>query len=151
MSRAFFDLNILVYAFSSDARSPVVYALLDRGGVVSTRSLNELITVFRRKQKMSWPETRRAVDLVLKQCPSIVVLDLDLHRLGVRIAERHKLSVYDGMIVAAALIAECDILYSEDMHDGLIVDGRLRIVNPFAPATKAVTAPCNASVRRRSR
>ncbi len=62
---------------------------------------------------MSWPETRRAVDLVLKQCPSIVVLDLDLHRLGVRIAERHKLSVYDG----------------------LIVDGRLRIVNPFAPAT----------------
>ncbi len=62
-------------------------------------------------------------------------LDLDLHRLGVRIAERQKLSVYDGMIVAAALIAECDILYSEGMHDGLVVDGRLRIVNPFAPAT----------------
>ncbi|USU09018.1 PIN domain-containing protein [Sphingomonadaceae bacterium OTU29MARTA1] len=116
-------------------RSPVAYALLDRGGVVSTRSLNELTTVLRRKQKMSWPETRRAVDLVLKQCPSIVVLDLDLHRLGVRTAERHKLSVYDGMIVAAALIAECDIFYSEDVHDDLIVDGRLRIVNPFAPAT----------------
>ncbi len=135
MSRAFLGSNILVYAFSSDARIPVAYALPDQGGVVSTQSLNELTTVLRRKQKMSWPETRRAVDLVLKQCPSIVVLDLDLHRLGVRIAERHKLSVYDGMIVAAALIAECDILYSEDMHDGLIVDGRLRIVNPFAPAT----------------
>ncbi len=137
MSRALLDSNVLIYAFSSDARSPVAYALLDQGGVVSTQSLNELTTVLRRKQKMSWPETRRAVDLVLKQCPSIVVLDLDLdlHRLGVRIAERHKLSVYDGMIVAAALIAECDILYSEDMHDGMIVDGRLRIVNPFAPAT----------------
>ena len=131
MSRAFFDSNILVYAFSSDARSPVAYALLERGGVVSTQSLNELTTVLRRKQKMSWPETRRPSI----SFPSIVVLDLDLHRLGVRIAERQKLSVYDGMIVAAALIAECDILYSEGMHDGLVVDGRLRIVNPFAPAT----------------
>ncbi len=134
MSRAFFDSNILVYAFSSDARSPVAYALLDQGGVVSTQSLNELTAVLRRKQKMSWPETRQAVDLVLTRCPSIVVLDLDLHRLGVRMAERHTLSIYDGMIVAAALIADCDILYSEDMHDGLVIDGRLRIVNPFAPA-----------------
>lgn len=134
MSRAFFDSNILVYAFSSDARSPVAYGLLDQGGVVSTQSLNELANVLLRKQKMSWPEIRRSIDLVLIRCPAIVVLDLDLHRLGVRMAERYKLSVYDGMIVAAALIAECDILYSEDMHDGLVIDGHLRIVDPFAPA-----------------
>ncbi|GAA0673343.1 putative nucleic acid-binding protein [Sphingomonas insulae] len=133
MSRVFFDSNVLVYAFSADARSPVAYALLDRGGVVSVQSLNELTNVLLRKQKMTWIEVRRAIDLVLTRCPSIVVLDLDTHRLGVAMAERHTLSVYDGMIVAAALTADCDILYSEDMHAGLVIDGRLTIVNPFAP------------------
>ncbi len=42
-------------------------------------------------------------------------------------AEKYRLSIYDGMIVAAALTAGCDILYSEDMHHGLKVDGQLRI------------------------
>ena len=42
------------------------------------------------------------------------------------------LSVYDAMIVAAALIAGCTTLYTEDMHDGLLVEGQLRLVNPFA-------------------
>ena len=46
-------------------------------------------------------------------------------------AERFRLSVYDGLIVAAALETGCDVLYSEDMHHGLVVDRRLRIENPF--------------------
>jgi len=61
------------------------------------------------------------------------VLDLALHQLGLRLAERYTLSIYDGMIAAAAVVAGCDILYSEDMHHGLVIDGRVRIVNPFAP------------------
>jgi predicted nucleic acid-binding protein len=36
------------------------------------------------------------------------------------------------MIVAAALLAGCDTLYTEDMHPGLVIENRLRIVNPFA-------------------
>ena len=43
------------------------------------------------------------------------------------------MSVYDGLIVAAALGAGCDLLWSEDLHDGLVIEQRLRIVNPFAP------------------
>jgi predicted nucleic acid-binding protein len=131
VSRVFFDSNVLVYAFSSDARGPMAYALLDQGGVVSTQSLNELANVLLRKQKMTWPDIRNATRLVLTRCPEIVVLDLDLHWLGAELAERYNLSLYDGMIVAAALTADCDILYSEDMHAGLIIDGRLTVVNPF--------------------
>jgi predicted nucleic acid-binding protein len=41
------------------------------------------------------------------------------------------MNVYDGMIVAAAQLAGCRVLYSEDMHDGLVID-RLTIRNPFA-------------------
>jgi predicted nucleic acid-binding protein len=35
------------------------------------------------------------------------------------------------MIAAAALAADCDTLWSEDMQDGMVVEGRLKIVNPF--------------------
>jgi predicted nucleic acid-binding protein len=37
------------------------------------------------------------------------------------------------MIAAAAVIADCEMLYSEDMHHGLVIDGRVRIVDPSAP------------------
>jgi predicted nucleic acid-binding protein len=50
-------------------------------------------------------------------------------------AERYGFSIYDAMIVAAALQADCDTLWSEDMQHGLIVEGRLRIADPFAPAS----------------
>ncbi len=53
------------------------------------------------------------------------------HETGLVISNRYGLSIFDAMIVAAALIAGRDTLISEDMQDGLIIDGRLRIVNPF--------------------
>lgn len=104
------------------------------GGVISTQSLNEFANVLMRKHRWTWHEIKRATRDVIEACPTIVVLDLRLHREGLRLAERYTLSVYDGMIAAAALIAGCDILFSEDMHDGLLVDERVRVVNPFAPA-----------------
>jgi predicted nucleic acid-binding protein len=51
---------------------------------------------------------------------------------GRALAERYGLSVYDAMIVASALIAGCTTLWSEAMQDGLLVEGELRIMNPFA-------------------
>ena len=36
-------------------------------------------------------------------------------------------------MIAAALKADSGTLWSEDMQDGMIVDGRLRIANPFRP------------------
>jgi predicted nucleic acid-binding protein len=47
------------------------------------------------------------------------------------LAERYGLSVHDAMIVAAALIGGCDVLYSEDMQDGMLIDKQLTICNPF--------------------
>ena len=49
-----------------------------------------------------------------------------------RLAERYQFRIYDAMIVAAALAAGCDTLWSEDMQDGLMIDDRLAIRNPFA-------------------
>jgi predicted nucleic acid-binding protein len=55
-----------------------------------------------------------------------------MHERGRLVAQRYGLSVYDAMIVAAALESGCETLFSEDMQNGLLVDQQLRIRNPFA-------------------
>jgi predicted nucleic acid-binding protein len=59
-------------------------------------------------------------------------LTLQTHETGRALAERYGFSVYDAMIVAAALLAGCTMLHTEDMQDGLLVEGHLRLANPFA-------------------
>jgi predicted nucleic acid-binding protein len=48
-----------------------------------------------------------------------------------RVAERYSYSMFDALIVASALEAGSDTLWSEDMQHGMLIDGRLRIANPF--------------------
>jgi predicted nucleic acid-binding protein len=58
-------------------------------------------------------------------------MSIEIHDAGIHLAERYRLSVYDAMIAAAALLAECETLFSEDLQNGLVINGRLRVVNPF--------------------
>lgn len=127
-----FDSNVLLYLVAvNDERAARARDVVARGGTISVQALNEVVNVGRRKLKMPWPELE---DLVqeLKDELSIVPVDLGTHEEACRLAQRYKLAFYDAAIVAAALLAECDTLWSEDMHDGLVVDGRLTIRNPFA-------------------
>ena len=50
---------------------------------------------------------------------------------GCQIAERHQLSVYDAIIVASALESECSTVWSEDEHNGLVIENRPKVKNPF--------------------
>lgn len=135
MTRAFFDSNILVYSVAyGDPRQPVARELVERGGCISVQSLTEYVTVTRRKAGMSWERVILTCETIIALCDPPLPLTFNLHQLGLEVAQRHKLAVYDSMIVAAALTAGCDILYSEDMHDGLVIDGRLTIRNPFVQA-----------------
>jgi predicted nucleic acid-binding protein len=79
---------------------------------------------------LSWAETRDFLD-TFRATLEVIPLTLETHERGLALAERYQLSVYDGMIVAAAQLAGCRVLYSEDMHDGLVIDG-LTIRNPYA-------------------
>ena len=56
---------------------------------------------------------------------------IETHETGLLLAERYSLSTYDAMIAASALHADCDMLWSEDMQDGMVVENKLRITNPF--------------------
>jgi predicted nucleic acid-binding protein len=128
---AFFDSNVLIYLTDeASGKSGRTEDLLADGGVISVQVLNEFANVARRKVQLSWVETRDFLD-TFRATLEIVPLTLETHERGLDLAERYHLRVYDGMIVAAALLAGCTTLYSEDMHDGLAID-RLTIRNPYA-------------------
>jgi predicted nucleic acid-binding protein len=79
---------------------------------------------------MSWQDTHAFLSL-LRGLLNVHPVSVETHETGLALAERYQLSIYDSMIAASALQAGCDTLWSEDMQHGMVIDGRLRIVNPF--------------------
>jgi predicted nucleic acid-binding protein len=131
-ARAFLDTNVLVYALGrEDVRTPTADALLAAGGVVSVQVLNELASVARRKLRMPWPEVTAALADIRILCPDPVPTTVAVHDSALTLAARLGFNVYDALIVAAALEAKCNILYSEDLQDGQVIETRLTIRNPF--------------------
>jgi predicted nucleic acid-binding protein len=131
MPGSFFDSNVLLYIASGDpAKADRAEELIGIGGMISVQVLNEVANVARRKMGMSWMEAHAFLSMIRGLLP-VHALSLDVHETGLALAERYGLSIYDAMIAASALYADCDRLWSEDMQDGVVLDGRLRIVNPF--------------------
>lgn len=131
---AFFDTNILVYAQQTGVKADRARALLAGGGRLSVQVLNEFTAVSRRKQGKEWREIGEAISDLLAVVEPPLALTFDLHAAARALAEDHGLSFYDALIVAAAVEAGCDILYSEDMQDGRTIGG-LVIANPFLENT----------------
>ena len=130
--KPFFDTDVILYAFSQDdMRRQVAETLLAAGGALSVQVLNEFVAVARRKLEKSWEEVRRARDILRIFCPEPVRLTVEIHERAVHSAERYGYSIFDSLIIAAALQVGASTLYSEDMRDGQAIDG-LTIRNPFA-------------------
>jgi predicted nucleic acid-binding protein len=130
--KVFFDTNVLVYVVGhNDDRTAHAEALVAAGGVVSVQILNELAAVARKKLGLTWEEIEEALAAIRVLCPSPVPLTIETHEAGLRIAAQYQFHIYDALVAAAALEAECTTLYSEDLQDGQVIDGRLTIRNPF--------------------
>ena len=130
---AFFDTNSLIYAQQNDEKADKARALLAAGGILSVQVINEFAAVARRTLAKEWDEIGEAIEDVLALVDPPVPLSLMLHATAREIARDHNFGFYDALIVATALDAECDTLFTEDLQDGRAL-GALRIVNPFRVA-----------------
>jgi predicted nucleic acid-binding protein len=128
---AFFDTNVLVYAQQPGAKGDRARALLAGGGRISVQVLNEFAVVCSRKLGQDWTGIGEAIDDALMLLDPPIPLTLALHEAARVLVRVHRMSFYDALIVAAAIEAGCDTLWSEDMQDGRIIGG-LMIRNPFA-------------------
>lgn len=123
----FVDTNVVAYAFSKDARKLRALDVLS-GAHLSVQVLNELTLVARRKWGRNLGEIETMIAWVVSACSSIAGVDEAVHAVGRQMAERYRVGVYDSFIVSAALLSNCDILYSEDLRD---IEGVMTIRNPF--------------------
>ena len=130
--RAFLDTNVLIYALArGDPRVTRAQELLAQGGVVSVQILNEFVSVALRKIRMPWKDMMEALDAIRILCPSVVPIAVETHEVALRIAQKYGYGIYDALVAASALEADCSTLYSEDLQDGQRIDNRLTIRNPF--------------------
>ncbi len=127
----FFDTSVLLYLLSCDsAKADRVETLLSTRGVVSVQVLNEFAVVALRKLKMPLNEIREILDTIRAVC-AVEPITIEIHDRGLAVLERYRFSLYDSMLVAAALIAGAKIIYSEDLQHGQVIDNQLRVTNPF--------------------
>ena len=126
----FFDSNILIYAYSTDVRRERAATKIADGGVISVQVLNEFTNVLRKKLKQDWLVIEAALQSLRLRFPDVLPLTADTHAAALGLARDHGLAFYDALIVASAIDAGCDTLYSEDLQHNRAIEG-LTIRNPF--------------------
>jgi len=137
--RFFLDTNIFVYSFdrSSAAKARrssqlIRQAVATRKGIVSYQVVQEFFNVALRRfaQPMTVAEAEQFLGTVFRRLLAVHSSQA-LYSEALRLKEKHRLSWYDSLIVAAAIEAQCSVLYSEDLQHGQRF-GDLQVENPFA-------------------
>lgn len=133
--KAFLDTNILVYLYSENEPEKQLIARelisdTESDYLISTQVVGEFINILFRKFGCSIPVIRIAVDDFIENFRLVEIHPITIHK-ALFVMEKYRFSYWDSMIISSALENECTILYSEDLHDGQIMEKNLRITNPF--------------------
>ena len=129
--QVFVDTNLVLYTLGQDAhKQAIARQLLAQQPVVSAQVINEAINVCLRRFSFSREQAYAFADAVMRRCDVQAVNETTIRK-SAEIALRYQLSNWDALIVAAALLAGCSVLYSEDMQHGQVFEERLTLLNPF--------------------
>jgi predicted nucleic acid-binding protein len=136
--RFFLDTNIFVYSFDRSAPSKarkaeelIGKALATRKGVVSYQVIQEFFNVALKRFSgpMRTADAEQYLGTVFRPLVS-VHSSVALYGEALRLHGKGSLSWYDSLVVGAAIQANCDRLFTEDLQHGHSF-GNLQIVNPF--------------------
>ncbi len=133
--KCFLDSNVWLYALSDqeEKRKKKAENLIEKNKkqiCLSTQVINEVCLNLKRKTII---DERGIGNLISSFYLNYEVVELNEEILlkASDLRSRYSISFWDGLIVASALAANAEILYSEDMQNGLMVENKLKIVNPF--------------------
>ena len=126
------DTNVLVYIHdkTADEKSSIAKELLVSEPYLSTQVLSEYLNVLRRLLKITKVDLLTKSTIWLDGC-IIFAVSLNTLKKAATLTEKYDFQLFDAIIVASALEAECTVLYSEDMQHNQVIEGKLTIVNPF--------------------
>jgi predicted nucleic acid-binding protein len=126
------DTNVLIYIFDSsdDKKRETANEFLQATNWISSQVVSEFLNVSKRLLKLPKSEV---LNLCIKVLQNSTIIPVSKQTLidSALLIEKYDFQLFDSIIVASALQANCTILYSEDMQHNLLVQKRLRILNPF--------------------
>lgn len=130
----FIDSNIWLYAIADgqDAHKEGIARKITKSKqiAISVQVINEVCLNLIKKYKFDETEIQKLVRSFFGK-HRVIEIDKDVLLRASNLRGKYHFSYWDSLIVAAALVANATILYSEDTHNGLLVENKLRIINPF--------------------
>lgn len=130
-AKVFIDTNIVIYALGqSSTKTALAAPLFVQHPTISTQVLSETANVTLKKLALPPLETKKLLAMLESTCHVEIVTPSTMQR-ALGIAGRYRFSWFDSLIVASALDAGCDILYTEDLQHGQMIEGKLTVTNPF--------------------
>ena len=131
--KIFIDTNILLYAYSTEKnKQEIAQNIINTNNniYISKQVINETINILIKKFKLNIKDIINVVKELEKE---FIILDFDIQIQlnALKLKQNYNLQFYDALIVSTALKNSCTILYSEDMQDKLVIEKKLKIINPF--------------------
>mgnify|MGYP003391764733 FL=1 len=131
--KIFIDTNILLYAYSTEKnKQELAQNIINTNNniYISKQVINETINILIKKFKLNIKDIINVVKELEKE---FIILDFDIQTQlnALKLKQNYNLQFYDALIVSTALENSCTILYSEDMQDKLVIEKKLKIINPF--------------------
>ncbi len=130
-AKCFSDTNVVLYTIGQNIhKAGIARGIVAARPLVSAQVINEAINVCLRKLGFDREKAYAFADSVMRRT-DVLPVDEATIRKSAELAIRYQLSNWDALIAAAALLAGCNTLYSEDMQNGQVFEGQLTVVNPF--------------------
>lgn len=129
----FIDSNLWVYLKTDSEKSINVGKIVNhyfQSIYISAQVLNEIFNVLTKKSIASKELSKEFIIQLLKSF-KVIPLESELVILTIDLSIKYKYSYYDCLIIAASLISNCKILFTEDLQHNQIIENRLQIINPF--------------------
>jgi predicted nucleic acid-binding protein len=132
MSRFALDTNILIYSHDKTNyyKQDKARDLIVQSPVISTQVISEYINVLKRIMPLGKDNLFNLCIQTLEKC-HIHSISISTMKLAEQIIRYYDLQIFDSVIVASAIEADCEILYSEDMQHNIRIYDKLNIINPF--------------------
>ena len=135
--KAFLDTNIIIYLYSEDdelKRNAARNTLDNNDCVTSIQVMNESSNVWFSKSKWSEEIIKEHLDNIEAVCDDVLPIYRETINTAISLKSRYNFSYFDSLMLASAIESGCKIIFTEDMNDGQLIDGTLKIVNPFNKA-----------------
>ena len=131
---AFIDTNIWLYAFldtgETKKSSRAKELLAQTEPILSVQVINEICVNLIKKAGFAEEQISQLIEALYEKYP-IVEMDENILLTASQLRQEYALSFWDSMVVACALAANAEILYTEDMQNKMIIWGKLEIKNPL--------------------